>query len=219
MKKYLCLVVILLSAHAFAFAHRAPIPEPVVAANPSPALPAPAPTPTQRIMIGTITGATADEVPMIYEGLRLANAMLDRQCFRQWVLAAKYSENNGFTQQQIFDQVESQPSKVDVEMYTGTWKENHISKTVGWEADPFDGVVHMNRYFVNSAAMVGDNLIHEDRGHSIGFHHYQVHSTSEPYGMNYAYEGCSQAQQMQSKGGKPFRPPGLRIAIRRKKAA
>jgi hypothetical protein len=168
-----------------------------------------------RIIVGNIFGATTAEIKMIREGEKLANAMLDKPCFKQWVLAAHYSESNGLSQQQIYDLVTIKPSTIDVEMYTGSWRANHISKTVGYENDPFDGVVHMNRYFVQSAYMVADNLIHEDRGHSLDFHHYGVHSTSEPYGMNYAYEGCSQ-QQMQARGAKAFKPPGIKIEIRHK---
>jgi hypothetical protein len=65
--------------------------------------------------------------------------------------------------------------------------------------------------------MVADNLIHEAEGHSQGFHHYQVMSTSQPYGMNYAYEGCSHAQEMQAPGAPAFKPPGIRIKVRRKR--
>lgn len=171
----------------------------------------------QRITIGKVTGATSEETAMIAAGARIANLVLDSPCFKQWILAASYTENEGLTQQQIFDRVTVQPSAVDVEMYTGDWRTNHVYKTVGYENDPFDGVVHMNRYFVNSAFMVADNLIHEDRGHSLGFHHYGVHSTSEPYGMNYAFEGCYQ-QQMQAKGAKTYRPPGIRLEIRHRRS-
>jgi hypothetical protein len=133
------------------------------------------------------------------------------------VLAAQYTENNGFTQAQIWALMASNPVTVDVEMYTGTYKANHVSKTIGYENDPWDGVVHMNRYFVNSAFMVADNLWHEAEGHSQGFHHYGVFSSSDPYGMNYAGEGCSQPQQMQKRGGKPYKPPGIRLEIRHPK--
>ncbi len=193
---------------------RAPEPTPTPSALPSPA-------PVQsgdRILIGKITGATTDEVQMIHNGAALANAMLDKRCYKQWILAAQYTENNGMSQAAIFDLVKTKPSTINVEMYTGSWKANHISKTVGYENDPFDGVVHMNRYFVDTAQMVGDNLIHEDRGHSLGFHHYGEHSTSQPYGMNYAYEGCSFAQLMQSAGAKAYRPPGLRLEFRKRLA-
>jgi hypothetical protein len=174
------------------------------------------PWPEQLIEVEQIAGATDAEVKMIDEGVALANKMLKTACFKQWVLAANYTENNGLTQAQIFDLMTTKPSRVNVEIYTGTWKANHVSKTVGYENDPYDGWVHMNRYFVNSAYMVADNLIHEDRGHGLGFHHYGAHYTSEPYGANLAYEGCSN-QMMQAKGAKNFKPPGIRLEIRKVK--
>lgn len=194
-----------------------PSPLPLPSASPS-AVPAPSPTPTApSISVGTISGATDAEVQMIAQGAQLANQKLAGACFKQWILAAKYTENNGLTQQQIWDLMVSHPVSVDVEMYTGTWSANHIAKTIGFENDPWDGIVHMNRYFVNSAFMVADNLWHEAEGHSQGFHHYGVKSSSDPYGMNYAGEGCSQSQQQQKRGGKPYKPPGIRLEIRHKK--
>lgn len=207
---------LLLSLSVFAHGKARPV---IIEPTPTPsAIVTPAPVLTgAMIQIGEITGASANEIAMIHEGARLANDMLSRKCFKQWVLAANYTENNGLSQSQIFAEVTTIPSKIDVEMYTGSWHANHVSRTVGYENDPFDGVVHMNRYFVDSAEMVGDNLIHEDRGHSLEFHHYGAHYTSEPYGMNLAYEGCSHVQEMQLSGGKAYKPRGLRIEVRKKK--
>lgn len=150
---------------------------------------------------------------MIYDGVDLINAKMATPCFKQWILAASYTENNGLDQQGIWDTILNHKLSVNVEMYTGTYYQNHVSRTIGYENDPFDGIVHMNRYFVNTAYMVADNLVHEDKGHSAGFHHYGVYDTSEPYGMNYAFEGCSN-QQQQKPGAHPFHPPGIRLEHR-----
>jgi hypothetical protein len=215
--KTLLLCAVFTASIAFGFS-RGRAPEPVP--SPTPSLVAPSPTPapslTQLITVRNIEGATASEITMIRAGEQFANEMVKKACFKQWVLSANYTETDGLSQAEVYNKIISTPMQVDVEMYTGTWKQNHVYKTVGWEADPFDGIVHMNRYFVKTARDVGDNLIHEDRGHSIGFHHYGNHATSEPYGMNYAYEGCAN-QMMQKKGGKPYKPPGLRLEIRKKK--
>lgn len=184
-----------------------PEPSPSFTVNPEPST---IPAPAGLIQVGTITGATDAEVAMIRTGVELANQMLAKPCFKQWVLAAHYTENNGLTQQQIYDRITTVPSSVDVEMY---YQNNRV---VGFEYDPFDGVVHMNRKFVNIGSMAADNLMHEDRGHSLGFHHYGTFSTSVPYGMNYAYEGCSQPQEQRARGAKPYRPKGLRIEVRHK---
>lgn len=231
MKPSLLLLSLLIPLSACAFSPKKPVtpePTPSVTVTPAPSetptpVPSVSPSPGpelaykgEMISIRKIVGASAKEVDMIKAGAKLANDMLKKPCFKQWVQAADYTEDNGLSQVQIFNLITTTPMTVDVEMYTGTWSQNHVSKTVGWEADPFDGWVHMNRYFVNSAYMVGDNLIHEDRGHSLEFHHFNVKATSEPYGMNYAYEGCYQAQQMQAKGGKDYRPPGIRLEVRYK---
>lgn len=191
--------------------HPAPEPSPIASVSPTPvASPSAVPVdPTALISVGKITDAKATELPMLAQGVGLANAMLFKPCFKQWVTAATYTETNGLTSAQIYQKITTEPSSVDVEMY---YQNN---KVVGFEYDPFDGVVHMNRKFVNTASMVADNLLHEDRGHSLGFHHYGKFSTSVPYGMNYAYEGCS-VQQMR-KGTRNFRPPGLRYEIRHRK--
>lgn len=203
---------------AYAFGHKQ-TPVPVASASPAP-LPSPEPSPSPlmsgvpTISVGKITGATAKELTMIAEGAAFANKMLAGYCFKQWVLSSRYTENNGLSQQQIWDLMATHPVTVDIEMYTGDWWANHKSKTIGYENDPWDGIVHMNRYFVNTAFMVADNLWHEAQGHSQGFHHYGKFSTSDPYGMNYAGEGCSEAQKQQAKGARRFKPPGIRLEIR-----
>lgn len=194
----------------------APLPSPSTLAMGAPITTHP-PTTVPTISIGQISGATPSEVIMIGDGLKLANRVMAGYCYKEWVLAARYTENNGLNQEQIWELMSTHPVSVDVEMYTGTWKANHVSKTVGYENDPYDGVVHMNRYFVNSAMMVADNLVHEAQGHSQGFHHYGVFSTSDPYGQNYALEGCLQAQQQQARGGRRFKPPGIRLEVRHRK--
>lgn len=203
-----------------------PQPEPSPSAGPWHILPILVPTP--RISVTEVHGAQSQqEYAMVQEGIVLANKMLDNYCFQEWVTAATYTENNNLSQQEIFELIKTHPVTLEVELYTGTWWENHKTKTIGYENDPFDGVVHMNRYFVNRSSdladgkpvgyMVADNLIHEAEGHSQGFHHYQVYATSVPYGLNYAFEGCSQAQQQQMPGAHAFKPPGIRIAIRHRK--
>lgn len=156
---------------------------------------------------------------MIAEGVAVLNHTLASRCYKQWVLAARYTENNNLTQAQIWDLMVRNPVSVDVEMYMGDYKANHIYKTVGYENDPSDGVVHMNRYFVNTAEKAGDNLDHEAEGHSQLFRHDHVFSTSDPYGQNYAFEGCLHAQQQQARGGKRFKPPGIRLEIRHVKGS
>ena len=142
------------------------------------------------IRVGTITGARDSEMQMIVDGITLANKILATDCYRQFILNAHFTETNDLTQTEIYDLMKNTPVVVDIEMYRGGFKANHLDKTVGYETDPYDGVVHMNRYFVNTPEMVADNVIHEGEGHSLGFHHYGVKATSVPYGTNQAFEAC-----------------------------
>ena len=141
------------------------------------------------ILVGEITGATDDEVIMIQEGIALANTTMATPCFKEFVLAASWTETEGLTQEQIYEKLASGPVQVNIDMFMGTWVQNHVYKTIGYEDEP--GTVHMNRYFVDTPYMVASNAIHEAEGHSQGFSHYGVKSTSVPYGLNDAFEACS----------------------------
>jgi hypothetical protein len=149
----------------------------------------PAKSPVPVLAVKNITGATSAEVTMIGEGVALANETMATKCFEDFVLSASWTETGGLTQAQIWDKLCGGTMTVDVDMYLGSWYENNVSRTIGYEKEP--GIVHMNRYFVKTAYMVADNLIHEAEGHSQGFTHYGVKSTSVPYGLDDAFEACS----------------------------
>ena len=142
-----------------------------------------------ELAVKIITGATTAERTMIADGVGLANLTMKTPCFKAAVLSARWTETNGLSQAQIYDKLCSGTVSVDADLYTGSWYQNNVSHTVGYENEP--GTVHMNRYFVDTAYMVADNLIHEAEGHSQGFSHYAVKSTSVPYGLNAAFEACS----------------------------
>ena len=143
------------------------------------------------ITVKNINGARSSENQMIADGIILANKVITSDCFRLFILNAHFTETNDLTPVQIYELMKTTPVTVDIEMYKGNFKANYIDKTIGFENDPFDGVVHMNRHFVKTATMVADNLIHEAEGHSLGFHHYEEKSTSVPYGLNLAFEACN----------------------------
>lgn len=178
-----------------------PSPQPSPIASPAPtssASPGPAPTVSPspvaiqvpRIHVGQITGAQdADELQMIATGAKLANQVMATPCFKAKVLSGQFTESNGLTALQIWAKLASKPVTVAVDMFTGSWKQNHVWKTIGYEDEP--GLVHMNRWFVTTAYMVADNLVHEGEGHSQGFSHYQVKATSVPYRLNEFFEVCA----------------------------
>ncbi len=141
------------------------------------------------LVVDDITGATTAELTMIRDGVALANETMKTKCFKDFVLSASWTETNGLTQAQIYEKLCSVVVTIDVEMFMGTWYQNNVSKTIGYENEP--GKVYMNRYFVDTAYDVANNLVHEAEGHSQGFSHYGVKATSVPYGLNDAFEACS----------------------------
>lgn len=142
-----------------------------------------------EIIVKATTGTIGDEPAMIAAGVALANATMKTACFRDFVLAAKWTETKGLTQAQIWQKLCSGPVSVNVEMYLGSAYQNYVTKTIGYEDEP--GELHMNRFFVDTAYEVASNIIHEAEGHTQGFSHYGVKSTSVPYGLNDAFEACA----------------------------
>jgi hypothetical protein len=142
-----------------------------------------------QMQVSDISGALPNEIVFIRSGLDHVNTVLQSDCFKNAVLASNFTENQNLSGAQIYALQNSKVTTVKVVMYTGSWWANHISHTIGDENEP--STVYMNRYYVKGAYMVGDNLIHEGEGHSLGFTHYHVKSTSEPYGMNAIYESCA----------------------------
>lgn len=140
-----------------------------------------------QICIGNISGTiNGNEILMIKAGCANVNSVIQSDEFRTSILCASFTETNDLRNDQIYDLFCSKIVEIDVEMYLGSWWTNHVSKTIGYEDEP--GKVYCNRYFVKTAYMIGDNLIHEGLGHSMGFSHYGVKSTSVPYILNAIYE-------------------------------
>ena len=140
------------------------------------------------MQIGKIT-STPEEAELIKEGMENLNSVLSSDCFSKAVYASNFTENLGLKPDQIYAQLKSNIPTVNVVVFDGTFYQNHISKTIGYEVEP--GTVYVNRYYVQSAYEFADNLIHEGEGHSQGFRHDGVKSTSEPYGMNDIFESCA----------------------------
>lgn len=158
-----------------------PTPAPVVVI-PEPASQVPIEIKRPRIEIKSIRGATAQEIVMIEKGFEMANLVLASDWFKGRVLSAVFTETNGLTNQQIYDKLASDPIRVDVEMFTGTRWQNYVSKTMGYDIG--DGVVYMNRFYVEDAETVGSLSTHEGEGHGQNFRHDFVKATSVPYQWN-----------------------------------
>lgn len=143
------------------------------------------------LTMGAITGASAEERAMILAGADAANKVMASDCYKKILLAGAFTETNGLSNQQILDKQLKGPVTVNVEMFTGSFKQNYWSKTIGYEYMDEPQNLYMNRHFVDTAFMVGDNIMHEGEGHSQGFWHNGVKSTSVPYGENDIFEECA----------------------------
>jgi len=141
-----------------------------------------------RIVLGNVK-ALYDEAEKVKIGAENVTKVVATECFKVQTLGAKFTETNNLTNQQIYDLVSTAQVTIDVEMYMGSWYANHISKTVGYEDEP--GKVYMNRYFVYTSYNMGSTLLHEAMGHSLGFTHNGVKSTSVPYKFNDFFDLCA----------------------------
>lgn len=168
------------------------IDQPVVSVTPSPT-----PDVTRWIAIGAdvpsiiykpIT-AFDSELSFIKEGETQANAVLKDPCFKEQVMATKFTENNGFTNAQIYQKfLDASPLTVGIALFTGGFSER-INHTVAYEGNP----IRMNRNYVASATYVGSASLHEGFGHGLGFTHYtpKMNPNSIPYKLNAIFEFCA----------------------------
>jgi hypothetical protein len=143
---------------------------------------------TPKITLGTVD-SNPEEKPMIVEAVEYVNDVIASDCFKKEVLNAKFTETNGLTNDQIFATFQGAIPPIAVTMFDGTWKQNYVYKTIGYEDEGFPNTVFQNRYFVDNAKDSGSNILHEV-AHVLGFHHYDVFATSVPYQMNDFYYSC-----------------------------
>lgn len=172
--------------------------DPIVQASPTPASSTPTPMPPARPIDGVpsmaldkLKGAYGTEIDMVKRSFAEANDIMKTPCFMNKILGADFTEDNGLTNQQIYNLLASGVKKVNAEMYDGSWWENYVYKTMGYDIG--DGTVYMNRFYADTTAIVRSLITHEGEGHGNGFHHYQAHSTSVPYQLNDFIEDCAPA--------------------------
>lgn len=165
-----------------------PTPSPVASSTP---IPTPAPVALSgkpQMVLTQIKGATDAEIVQIKKGVELANAVLASDWFKTKVLAENFTETNiwdsdvELSNEQIYNHIAEKPIQVAVQMFYGTWRQNYIYKTMGYDIG--DGVTYMNRFYVSTAPVMGSLQTHEAEGHGQGFHHYGVFATSIPYKWN-----------------------------------
>lgn len=138
-------------------------------------------------------GATADENEMLVKANDYVNQVEGSYCYKNLVAQASFTETNleastsPMTNQQIYDYKIMNPVFYGVNIYSGSWWSRHVSKTMGYDIG--DGVVYLDRYYVNTPELMGSLILHET-DHGLGWHHYQVKSTSIPYTDNGLFDKC-----------------------------
>ncbi len=134
------------------------------------------------IKIGDIKNATDNEVIMISDAVSLLRDILADPLFYDEVMAQEFTENNGLSNQEIYDLLCKNVLIANVSMFTGNWKQNFWWHTVGLDTE-YDNFVHANRFFVQDAATLASLIMHELL-HELGFSHRGVKYTSVNYTFN-----------------------------------
>ena len=132
---------------------------------------------------------TEEEVGMASRGFEIANTVLLSDCFSSGVVASNMTHTKNQSSREVFQTLTRSPQlALKVTFYDGTSKHG----TIGWD-DPGNDPnnVHMNGFFVKTAYLVADNLLHE-AAHARGFiHKSSKEYTSVPYMMNHIFEACA----------------------------
>lgn len=168
-------------------------PEPITQAGPTPspvleATPTPEPVANQpTLTLGPISGAYPSEVEMIKKGFEIAYQVLYSDCIVQEFKGEKFTETNGLTNDEILNKLRTTPVSVGVIMFSGSFKENYIWKTMAYEGD--GTAIRFNRHFIDTPDEVGSTYLHEI-AHNLSFKHYGNKSTSIPYRLNSLFEKC-----------------------------
>jgi hypothetical protein len=154
-----------------------------------PTVPAPSTTPElyPKVVLGNVQAFNSEKQNII-QAVELLNKVLASETFHQKVLNREFTETEGLTNAQIYDKFREKAVVIDINVFTGSYVQNHVYRTVGYETVP--GVVNINRYFVSTPYQFADNIIHEAIGHSTGFSHLGLKSSSIPYQLNGIFEEC-----------------------------
>lgn len=158
----------------------------------------PVPIPTQPVdtppqtegsgfVLGKVEGAINNELSVIKDAITLVSNVVTSPKFKELVLAETFTNTGGLTNQEIYEKFTQNKITVNVSMFTGSWIQNHVYGTMGYDVEG-DDFVHANRYFVKTAPVLGSLILHEI-AHTLGFHHVSAkESSSVPYRMNKIFD-------------------------------
>lgn len=186
MKKWF-LLILLVTGLATANAGGRKAPAPVPSPSPVPTY-TPVTGPHPKLELTGTVGGTQNEIKRLESAVAYGNKKLSYSCFRDSVLAGKYDNTNGKTQAQIYDLMSKEPLKLSVEIFDGSWWENHWYHTVAYEGT--GAQIRLNRYFLGDDSSISATMIHERGGHALGFSHPRGVGTGQPYGVQNALENC-----------------------------
>jgi hypothetical protein len=158
-------------------------------AHPVPGFP---PDPAKlAFVLGSVLCADDPETEMARQAVLLANTVVLSPCFERELLKSKLSTvPEGTTTQTVLADMRSGKSPLDVAFFTGTWWQDFVTKTIGYDEPTAPNVVHMNRNFVRTVEAAADNFLHE-AAHARGYKHVSAKdATSVPYTMNRIFGAC-----------------------------
>lgn len=130
-----------------------------------------------------VVNASESEAHTAGRAVLLVERVVRHPSFKTMVMDAKFTSTGGKTNAEIYDIFTKSQVPVKVSMFTGTYMQNKVWKTVGFD-DVNDDYVHANRYFVQDEDTLASLIIHEV-AHALGFSHASASEyTSVPYQMN-----------------------------------
>lgn len=167
----------------------------VIAPQPStPETPEPLPSPPGQnngsevpanglVQVGDIIAINEEERQMCIGAIVHVRDIIASPFFKEEVLSSKFTSTDGMTNEEIYKKYTDSKLTVNVHMFYGSYYQNHISHTVGYDT-PEDDYVNANRYYVQDSATLASLIMHE-LAHALGFHHINKNEdTSVPYMMN-----------------------------------
>lgn len=142
---------------------------------------------TFPIVIAGPVDCRASESKMIDDAYVDLNKVIATAQFKDAVLGATFTETLGMSSEQIYELlVTRSPISVGFTMFDGSFVQNHITHTMGYEDPNNPGICFANRHFIQDKDVCASLILHETM-HVLGFSHDQVKATSVPYTMNDIY--------------------------------
>jgi hypothetical protein len=163
--------------------------------DPQPAFPLPAPGaiecagPGYVLRCGDFGDADATDAANAKQGFLLANAVLNSDCFSTQLNAYDLDPSESPDKTTLLTALRS-ATTLRISFFNGSWWQNKVAKTIGYDVESMPDTVHMNRNFVTNATMVATNLLHE-AAHARGYRHRSARDyRSVPYAMNKIFSAC-----------------------------